>query len=402
MMIEVSEAVKIINNARITFPEEEIPVEDAVGRILRQDVFADRDFPPFDRVMMDGIAVRKVDLDSGQKKFPILGVQAAGMPPMRLEPGKCLEVMTGAIIPHGADIVVPYEDVALDYDQTLAVVRTDYAWVNSNIHRKGNDKKAGELLIRKGKCISPAEVAIAATVGLSKIKVTQRPSIAIVSTGDELVGINQDPEPHQIRMSNAYAIAAELQKSGIRPSMHHLKDDKSSLQNELGKILEYHDILLLSGGVSRGKYDYVPEALDELGIEKKIHRIRQKPGKPMFFGVKENQKVVFAFPGNPVSTFLCFYKYFLPWLQSNLGQSAILTRKAVLTSDFSIKTDLAYFLQVKTHFDEEGRLLAAPLIGHGSGDHANLLESDGFLELPPDTRLFRKGQAFGFIPFRDL
>ena len=151
-----------------------------------------------------------------------------------------------------------------------------------------------------------------------------------------------------------------------------------------------------------GKFDFVPEVLESLGVEKKFHRIRQKPGKPFFFGVVDQKNVVFAFPGNPVSTFLCFHKYFLPWLRKCLGVKDIIERKAVLSMDFSLKTNLTYFLQVKTHIDHEGKLIATPVIGRGSGDHANLLVSNAFLELPGGSDNFKRGEVFNLIPFREI
>ncbi|MCK5278553.1 MAG: molybdopterin molybdenumtransferase MoeA, partial [Cyclobacteriaceae bacterium] len=149
-------------------------------------------------------------------------------------------------------------------------------------------------------------------------------------------------------------------------------------------------------------FDFIPEVLEELGVKKMFHRISQKPGKPFWFGVKEGKKVVFAFPGNPVSTFLCYHKYLVPWLKKSFGLIQLPPRNAILAQDFSIKTSLTYFLQVKTDIDENGHLLAYPKVGRGSGDHANLLSSDAFLELPGNTFDFKKGEIFNLIPFRNI
>ena len=402
-MIEVSEAVKIINEAQLSLPTTTIPLHKAVGRVLRHDIIADTDFPPFDRVMMDGIAIRWSDFDQGIRTYNIVGTQPAGHPQMKLHNmSGCLEVMTGAMIPEGADLVIPYEDLKIDEEKNTATVLIDQTAPGKNIHKQGSDKKQGDLLVSSGIIIGTPEIAIAAAVGQVELFVTKNPSIAILATGNELIGIEQKPLPHQIRRSNVYALAAELRRMGLKSDVYHVADDKENLTLTLKEMLAEHAVILLSGGVSMGKFDFVPEVLESLGVVKKFHRIRQKPGKPFFFGVIEHQNFVFAFPGNPVSTFLCFYKYFIPWLRKCLGVKDIIERKAVLSTDFSIKTGLTYFLQVKTHIDHDARLIATPVMGRGSGDHANLLISNAFLELPGDLNNFKKGETFNLIPFREI
>ncbi len=268
-----------------------------------------------------------------------------------------------------------------------------------NIHLKGSDKQKGDELVAEGTLIGTPEIAVAASVGLSELWVTKNPSVAIVSTGNELVEIDATPLPHQIRRSNVYALAAEVQRFGIQPDLFHLYDQKELLQEALGKVLESHNVVLLSGGVSKGKFDFVPEALEALGVRKLFHTIKQKPGKPFWFGAKKGGKVVFAFPGNPVSTFLCYHKYMVPWLKKCLGIHEIKSVNAVLAANFQIKTSFTYFLQVETKVDK-GRILAIPKVGKGSGDHANLLSSDAFLELPGDRVTYKKGEVFPLIPFR--
>jgi molybdopterin molybdotransferase len=402
-MIEVIEAVKIINQAHINLPDEEIPLEKAIGRVSREDVFADTDFPPFDKVMMDGIAIKWKDFEAGLRTFKIRGVQAAGSPQMTIESdGHCLEVMTGAVSPIGADVVIPYEELQIDAAKCEAKVLTDESVIGKNIHKKGTDKIAGALLISNGTLLGTPEIAIAASVGKSRVLVVKQPTVAIVSTGNELVGIDETPLPHQIRKSNVYALAAELFKLGINSQLFHLSDDKQKMIQKLGEVLSEHQIVLMSGGVSKGKFDFVPEVLGRLGVVTKFHRIRQKPGKPLMFGVKEAKNVVFAFPGNPVSTFMCFHKYFIPWLKRIFGIRSLPNYHAILAEDFSIKTGLAYFLQVEARIDQQGKLLAKPQVGKGSGDHANLLGSNAFLELPAETYHFKKGDVYPLIPFREI
>ena len=398
-MIEVNEAVKIIENALLELPKVKIPLEKALGRVLKQEIVADTDLPPFDRVMMDGIAVKYKDIEKGVKTFLIQGVQGAGAPQMTLESnGNCLEVMTGAMIPLGADTVVPYEDIQIDTEAQVATIQIDVLIVGKNIHRKGTDKKIGDVLVSEGVLIGAPEIAVAASVGLSEIFVTKNPRVAIVSTGNELVDVHETPLPHQIRRSNVYSIAAELQQFGIKSDLFHFNDEKDKLFIELKKVLEVHDLVILSGGVSKGKFDFIPDVLEDLGVKKMFHRIKQKPGKPFWFGVKKNQNVVFAFPGNPVSTFLCYHKYLVPWIKRSLGLISVQAQKAVLAKDFSVKTSLTYFLQVRTEIDDHGQLLAHPIVGKGSGDYANLLSSNAFLEMPEGGNDFKKGELFDLIP----
>jgi molybdopterin molybdotransferase len=299
-------------------------------------------------------------------------------------------------------VVIPYEEVQIDPDKGEAQVLIEKTTKGKNIHKKGVDKKAGDLLVAKGTLLGTPEIAIAASVGQSELLVTKQPTVAIVSTGNELVGVDEVPLPHQVRKSNVYAMAAELIKLGIQSDLYHLPDDKETMTQKLRDIISDHQIILMSGGVSKGKFDYVPEVLENLGVEKRFHRIKQKPGKPLMFGVREERNVVFAFPGNPVSTFMCFHKYFVPWLRKVLGNGEITEHHAILADDFSIKTGLTYFLQVDARIDEAGKLIANPVVGKGSGDHANLLSSNAFMELPEETYHFKKGGVYPLIPFRDI
>lgn len=228
-----------------------------------------------------------------------------------------------------------------------------------------------------------------ASAGKTIVKVQMPPSVAVISTGDELVEITVNPLPYQIRMSNSYLLAAALERVGVKANLFHLTDDKELLFNKLKEILSNHDVILLSGGVSAGKKDFVPEILTDLGVKKLFHKVAQKPGKPFWFGKTDEGKTVFALPGNPVSTFLCFCKYFL----ERKNESVILDK------DLFFKPDLTYFVPVKTYF-QEGKLMATPFEGSGSADFANLTDCDGFVELPAENQVFKKGEVFEFIRFR--
>jgi molybdopterin molybdotransferase len=220
----------------------------------------------------------------------------------------------------------------------------------------------------------------------------------VISTGDELVDVDELPDLFQVRRSNSYALFAALRESGITASMHHIADEENKMQDALSGILKTSDVLILSGGVSKGKFDYVPKVMEKLGVTKHFHQVSQRPGKPFWFGSTKEGKVVFALPGNPVSTYMCYYKYIKPWLMKSLGiDSAV--HSAILANDFTFQPPLTYFLQVRTSF-EDGKLLAHPVVGGGSGDFANLGNVDGFLELPAERTAFKKGEAFLYFGFR--
>jgi molybdopterin molybdotransferase len=406
-----TEALAIILNNTLNFGVEEIDFINATGRILKETIVADRDFPPFDRVSMDGIAVAAEVFNKGQRTFKIEGVQAAGSPQLQLKDSvNCIEAMTGAMLPKGCDVVIPYE--LLTIENGKAQVNLDEIKYFQNIHPKGFDKKVGAVLIAENTKISPAEIGVLATVGKATVKVGKQPKVMIVSTGNELVDVTETPAEHQIRRSNVYTLVSLLENLKIKADTAHILDDKQVLKLKIEAFLNEYDVLLFSGAVSKGKFDFIPEVLTELGVEKLFHQVKQRPGKPFWFGVKpanqnnnsttlnQQNKVVFAFPGNPVSTFVNCLKYFHPWYCKSADLNSE-NQYAVLAEDFYFKPNVTYFLQVKLS-QKEGVLLATPVSGKGSGDLANLVAADAFLELPDDRTDFKKGECFPIIQYRDL
>lgn len=379
-MISVKEAEQIILSHAFIPKEEIIPLDKAPGRTLFKPVLSDTDLPPFNRVMMDGIAIRFADWENGQRSFPIQGIQQAGEPAKLLTAGCALEIMTGAVCPQNADTIVPYEELKLS---EVAIILSEQLKYGQNIHRKGSDKKAGDILIQEGAKLNAAQLSIAAAAGYAMIGVCSRPSIHVFSTGNELVEIDQIPDEYQIRRSNVYALKFLLEKEGIQCTESHLPDEKEMMRREIENALLSNDVILLSGGVSKGKFDFLPEILQELGVEKLIHGVAQKPGKPFWFG-KGRGKLVFAFPGNPVSTAMCATRYLIPWLRVSFGQRRN-TCRARLTNAIEIKGKLTFFLQVKIHQDSEGITHATALPGAGSGDYANLAEVHGFAEIAAES-----------------
>lgn len=393
----VKEALDIILNNTQNFGTEIVDFEKSLGRVLKEDIVADRDFPPFNRVSMDGIAINSKAFNDGQISFKIEGIQAAGDAQKTLKnSNNCLEAMTGAVLPKNTDAVIQYE--LLKIENEIATLQIEAIKDFQNVHKKGLDRKQGDILVRKNTKISAAEIGVFATVGKTKVKVAKQPKVMIISTGNELVEVAEKPADFQIRRSNVFTLVAHLNNLNIDAKTAHIEDDKEILTQKIETYLNEFDVLLFSGAVSKGKLDFIPEVLYNLGVKKLFHRVKQRPGKPFWFGKKE-AKIVFAFPGNPVSTYVSCLKYFYPWYQKSVGLNFENENKAILAEDFYFKPDLTYFLQVGLK-NVEGKLMATPVSGKGSGDLANLVDADAFLELPNDRSNFTKGEIFPVITYR--
>jgi molybdopterin molybdotransferase len=397
-MITVEEAEKIVLDQATDYGAEIVPFELALGRVLAENIKADRDLPPFDRVTMDGIAVNYDAIENGISTFRVKLTQAAGDEPVDIdEHAECVEIMTGAMLPPSTDTVIKYED--LEMRAGLATLVTNDVRRGQNIHYKGNDKKQDDIVASIGQLITPAIISMVASVGETELRVKKMPRVVILSSGDELIEVNQTPSQYQIRRSNNYTVKAVLKQHNLDAEMLHLPDDEVIIKKQLKICLEKYDVLLLSGGVSMGKFDYIPKALDELNVTKLFHKVQQRPGKPFWFGKHEKGKLVFALPGNPVATFMCIYRYFLPWLNASLGLDEKPAIKAVLNSRVSFIHPLKYFIQVKLHYNEYCQLMATPVEGNGSGDFANLADTDAFMELPLERNEFKRGEVFKIWKF---
>lgn len=398
-MIDVQEALNIILGQKSDFGTEELPLSECLGRILREDWILDRDLPPYDRVTMDGIAIRYEHFRNGQRSFPIEGTSAAGTPQMSLENGDhCLEVMTGASLPVNTDTVIRYEDVEIS--DGIATITIEDITERQNIHFKGIDKRAGSVIVPEFTRIGTPEIGIGASIGKAVVKVGKLPRVMVISTGDELVEIDETPEPYQIRRSNVYRLKTTLQHLGIQADTSHLADDPDELEKHIAEFVKTYDVLILSGGVSMGKFDYLPKVFDKLGVKKYFHKIRQRPGKPLWFGVHEGTCHVFAFPGNPVSSFVCLNRYFMPWMDRCLGLPDASRPLAILKKDVEFTPDLTYFLEVKLEYDKDGRIWADPKKGNGSGDFTNLVYADAFIELPRGKDLYARGEVYPIFLYR--
>ncbi len=400
-MTTVTEAEKLILKNTRDFGAEIIPFERSLGRVLAENIKADRDLPPFNRVTMDGIAISYRAIENSITTFLIKSTQAAGDIPVDINtPYECIEIMTGAALPTSTDMVIRYED--LEIKDGKAALLVSHIKKGQNLHLKGADKKQGALILTPEQLITPAVISMAASVGEVELRVKRNPKVVILSSGDELVEVTATPSPYQIRRSNSYMVKAVLAQHGLDADILHIPDDPEIIKERIAHCLQTYNVLLLSGGISMGKFDYIPKALKELEVEQVFHKVEQRPGKPFWFGKYGNGVVVFAFPGNPVATFMCVQRYFIPWLSASQG---ILPKKpvyAVLDRDFTFQPPLQYFLQVKLSFNEQGQLLATPVEGNGSGDFANLADTDAFMELPLAKNEFKKGEVYKVWVFNQL
>lgn len=394
-MLTPADAARLIAEHAPRLPVAPVALRDAAGCILRQQVHAERDQPPFDRVAMDGIAVAS---KATSREFRIAGTQAAGAPPLTLaQPSDCIEAMTGAMLPIGCDCVIPVERITIrDSRATLAPDVELAPWLN--IHRRGVDIKGGALTLHPGVELGAPEVAVLASSGLLHVQVTRAPRIVVISTGDELVEPGQPIEAWQIRRSNVFGVLAALRRHGFaRTADDHVPDDIDSLRKRLSQHLDAADVLILSGGVSMGKFDFIPQVLTELGVQQIFHKIAQRPGKPMWFGVRRSNqgadKAVYALPGNPVSTLACMARYVLPALKLSMGLEPHPVTTVQLTATCKTLPTLATLLPVRLAANGG----AQPQPTQGSGDFTALIGAHGCVELPAGTEPVLPGSVVKFF-----
>ncbi|HZW60578.1 MAG TPA: molybdopterin molybdotransferase MoeA, partial [Woeseiaceae bacterium] len=349
---------------------------------------------PFDRVTMDGIALRHSALAAGRRRFRIAGTQHAGDAVSRLHSdADCIEVMTGAVLPAGTDCVVPVE--RLDIRDGMATLEDGYrADAGQYVHARGSDHRRGHTTLTRGRRITPIDIALIASAGCARVRVAAQPAVRVVSTGNELVPAGLPVAAQQIRLSNGPALLAMLAARGYRDCRHeHLRDEPATLRTRLAALLEESQVLVLSGGVSMGKADFVPQVLAELGVENVFHKIAQRPGKPLWFGRGPGGQVVFALPGNPVSTLVCCRHYVLPALAHAAGAAPAAPAAAVLAADYRFAADLTCFLPVRLASDDAGHLVATPVPTNTSGDFTALSATDGYVELARGESLFAAGSV---------
>ncbi len=389
-LIEVAEADARIAALVQPVVTERVPLAEAAGRILRQPVVADRDLPPFDRVMMDGYAIRYAEVAEGPP-FHVHGSALAGQPQQTLPAGSqaALEVMTGAPLPEGADTVIPFEDTQRE-GESFRITDPDVDAAQF-IHRRGSDFSKGAQLLSSGVRLRSVEIGIAASCGYAEVTVSKRPVVSVFGTGDELVPVDTTPAPHQIRRSNARVIASALTSAGadVR-TIAHLSDAVEREQSQLEQAIVDSDMVIISGAVSKGRLDWIPAFLDEMG-ECLFHGVRQRPGKPMGVWRAHSGATIFALPGNPVSTLACTHRYVSPFIAACSG-CPVPAVNVRLLEPFSFDRPLTLFLPVKR--EVSGCVSPAPV--NNSGDYAGLAGTDGFIELPSTENHWTAGTVARF------
>jgi molybdopterin molybdotransferase len=369
-MIELEEALNILKSIAISPKTEELTLVKARGRIIAEDVYSDINMPPFNKSAMDGYACRKEDLDQPLKVVDY--IPAGSLPKKEITRGECSQIMTGAKIPEGADCVIMVEHTKKTGDGMIEFLRES---TKSNICTLGEDVQKGDKVIEKGAIVNPAVIATAASFGKSVLRVFSPPRIALIATGDELVEINETPSGPSIRNSNSYNLMAQIEQCGSAVNyLGIVPDDEKKLKKAILKAFEKHDILILTGGVSMGEKDYVPEILEELGLKLMYDKLAIQPGKPTTFACGDD-KFCFGLSGNPVSSMLQFeltakpfiyyfmcYKYQLPFVKMKLSKEK--KRK---------KTDRMQFFPVQI---ENGEAMALEF--HGSAHITGLIKATGF------------------------
>ncbi len=400
-MLTIDQASEAVLAAIRPLQPRRVPLSEAVGRVLAEPVAADLDVPPFPKSLRDGYALRASDVARGITRFRVVGELLAGMTyEGTVGEGEAVRIMTGAPMPPGTDTVVMVEDTVEETDGKGSVVRlVRRPSASSHVMKRGATIVAGEIVLRPGTMLGPAQIGLLAEVGHAEPLVYPRPRAAILSTGDELVEADRRPGPGQIRNSNGPMLAAAVTRYGaIVAFAEHVSDDLQPLREAVAHALTVADCVLLTGGVSMGSRDLVPQVLEDLGVRKVFHRVRMKPGKPLWFGFKEQDSdrtvPVFGLPGNPVSTMVCFTIYVRPALRRLAGQPAVPVRllPAQLVAEWRIGTDRPTFWPATLRFTERG-MEAEPLPWQGSPDLRTLAAADGFVFVPEGDHAFAPGDS---------
>ncbi len=392
-MVSVDEALGMVLEAVAPLAVERIPIVQALARVLAEEIRSPRDIPGFDNSAMDGFAVRAADIITASESNPIrlrvLETVGAGVMPSRiLNPGDAIRTMTGAPLAAGADAIVPVERTRSTSD-TVEILAP--AEPGAFVRPCGEDLRCGELVIAPDTVLSAADIGMLASLNRSMVDVYRRPRVAIVATGDELVDIDQVPAGAQVVNSSAYALAAAIMEPGAKATILKVaRDHPMEVRSRFSEALAF-DVVLSTGGVSVGQFDYVKQVMDELGLHQLFHGVAQKPGRPLKFGTIAG-KPVFGLPGNPVSTMVCFYLYVRPALRKMAGRHDLgLPRMRVrCASDIKIANGLTEFIRVKLE-RREGSWSAVSTGNQGSGVLSSLGRADALLIGPASINLLRAG-----------
>lgn len=388
-MLAVRAALDCVLSCATPLAAERIALTAGLGRVLAEDIIADRDVPPFRNSAMDGYALRFADLGTAQTGLPIGATIPAGHLPSPLAPGTAAAIMTGSVVPEGADTVVRIEDTHSVGGRVFVDVAPR---AGANIRQAGEDLQCGQTVLTPGRRLSPADIGVLASLGQAMVMVHRRPSVAILSTGDELVDLGAPLPPGKIANSNAYQLAAAVEEAGGEAHILGIVRDTPEATRAAFAAAMSADVVLSTGGVSMGTFDLVRAALADLGAHEHFWKVAQKPGKPLAFSTCAST-LLFGLPGNPVSTLVCFYLYVLPVLRRLLGRSDLHlpTTEAVVGTEIRTAASLTEF--VRCALDGPPHALQARTTGNqSSGVLRSMSLCDGLLIAPPGNGVLAAGE----------
>ncbi len=370
---------------------ESVPLQQALGRVLAEDVRANRDQPPYDVSAMDGFAIRSADVANAPAVLEIIeDIKAGDMPQKVVAAGQCARIMTGAPVPQGADAVIRGEDTETLVDGRVQIAVT--AKSGHDIRERGESMRAGEVVLAAGTEITPGVVGMLAMVKASSVLVYRQPRVAILSTGDELEGLDEPIDANKIPDANSYALMAQVQALGIAPVLLGIaRDDPDHLRGLLQRGLQF-DVLLVSGGTSVGVHDYVRPTLEALGVQMKFWGVAMKPGHPMAFGVAP-LTWIFGLPGNPVSSMVCFEQFVAPALRCIMGLAKLhrATASVKLARDVKHRPGRTDFVRVMLSKVADERL-ATPTGNQGSGILHSMAMAEGLMVIPAESKGIAAGE----------
>jgi molybdopterin molybdotransferase len=393
-MITVEEALEKILSRIHPLGSEKVSILEALGRVMAEDIYANRDIPPFNNSGMDGYAVRSEDIQNASSSHPVRlevieDLPAGFISKKNLKRGQAIRIMTGAPIPKGVDTVVPVEDAKQD-DQFVLIFTTLPS--DENIRKAGEDVKEGERVISAGDLIRPSEVGMLASVRRSFVSVYQRPLVAILCTGEELVDVDGILDEVKIVSSNSYTLAAQVKDCGAIPvQLGIVRDRKEEIKEKLLQGIRA-DVLISSAGVSVGDYDFVKDALKDLGMEMIFWKVAMQPGRPLVFGTIQG-KPVFGVPGNPVSSMVSFEQFVRPSLLKMMGHRQLYRPviEAVLKEDIRKKPGRRHFMRAFVSFEKD-QYFASVTGPQGSGILKSMVKANGLVIVPEDREMVRAGE----------
>ncbi len=400
-MIDPEDAIKMILKAAKPLKIQPISLALADGYCLAQTVRADRDQPPTDRSAMDGYAVCAAQVEACSGTLQLAGEVAAGNESnSRIRPGTCVRIFTGAVLPPGADAVVKVEDT---HEERGRVAIRGLVGVGGHVRKRGEETARGDTVLAKGTMLGPVQIGLCAFMGKAVVKVYGRPQLAVISTGSEIVPAEQAVKPWQIRDANGPALCAALKGAGCSKPFYRIVQDKApALRRSLMNALKKCDIVLLTGGVSVGRYDLVPEVIQSTGARIRFHKVAIKPGKPVLYATLGKNQHIFGLPGNPLSALNGFHEFVLPAIRRLAGQAAQDCRCSVylpLAETLTPRGSRVEHLLVKVVHNEAGSQLV-PISSKGSADLASANQADGVAILPRDKRQCQVGRYVEFRPWK--